>query len=68
MKILLTGVAGFIGSRTAELLLEDGHQVVGVDNMNDYYDVSVKQHRLDQVHRKVGFEFLQIDKLSIVDR
>ena len=37
MKILLTGVAGFIGARTAAFLLKDGHQVVGLDNMNDYY-------------------------------
>lgn len=61
MKILLTGVAGFIGARTAELLLEDGHKVVGVDNMNDYYDVSVKQYRLGRIQKKEGFEFLQLD-------
>ncbi len=61
MNILLTGVAGFIGARTAELLLEDGHKVVGVDNMNDYYDVSVKQYRLDQMKQKESFEFLQLD-------
>ncbi|MDB4813212.1 NAD-dependent epimerase/dehydratase family protein [Akkermansiaceae bacterium] len=61
MNILLTGVAGFIGARTAELLLEDGHKVVGIDNMNDYYDVSVKQYRLDQMKQKESFEFLQLD-------
>lgn len=61
MNILLTGVAGFIGARTAELLLEDGHKVVGVDNMNDYYDVSVKQYRLDQMKQKESFEFIQLD-------
>jgi len=61
MKILLTGAAGFIGARTAELLIGDGHQVVGVDNMNDYYDVSVKQYRLDQVQQKQGFEFIKLD-------
>jgi UDP-glucuronate 4-epimerase len=61
MKILLTGAAGFIGARIAELLLAAGHQVVGVDNMNDYYDVSVKQYRLDQVQQKEGFEFLLLD-------
>ncbi|HYC71165.1 MAG TPA: NAD-dependent epimerase/dehydratase family protein [Opitutaceae bacterium] len=43
---LVTGVAGFIASRTAALLLEAGHEVVGVDNLNDYYDVRLKQHRL----------------------
>jgi len=61
MKILLTGAAGFIGARTAELLIGDGHQVVGVDNMNDYYDVAVKQYRLDQVQQKQGFEFIKLD-------
>lgn len=61
MKILLTGVAGFIGARTTALLLKDGHQVVGLDNMNDYYDVSVKQYRLGRIQKKEGFEFLQLD-------
>ncbi|MDA7502989.1 GDP-mannose 4,6-dehydratase [bacterium] len=61
MTILLTGVAGFIGARTAELLIQDGHQVVGVDNINDYYDVSLKRYRLEKVQQKKGFEFLQID-------
>lgn len=44
---LLTGVAGFIGSKTAQTLLAEGHSVVGVDNLNDYYDVRLKDHRLD---------------------
>lgn len=44
---LVTGVAGFIGSHTARALLERGHTVVGVDNLNDYYDVRLKDHRLD---------------------
>ena len=61
MKVLLTGAAGFIGARTAEILLEEGHQVVAIDNINDYYDVSVKQYRLDQVRQKDGFEFLKLD-------
>lgn len=43
----LTGVAGFVGSRTAKFLLQEGHTVVGVDNLNDYYDVRLKDHRLD---------------------
>ncbi|MGB7329170.1 MAG: SDR family NAD(P)-dependent oxidoreductase [Rubripirellula sp.] len=46
---LVTGCAGFIASRVAAMLLEQGHHVVGVDNMNDYYDVSLKQHRVDQL-------------------
>jgi len=46
MKILVTGAAGFIGSFTAKKLLDLGNTVVGVDNLNDYYDVSLKQARL----------------------
>ncbi|MDB4603807.1 GDP-mannose 4,6-dehydratase [bacterium] len=61
MNIFLTGVAGFIGARTSEFLIEDGHQVIGVDNINDYYDVSVKKYRLDQLKKKEGFKFLQLD-------
>ncbi len=45
----VTGVAGFIGSRVAELLLAEGHTVVGVDNLNDYYDVRLKDHRLGRL-------------------
>ncbi len=48
-KFLVTGVAGFIAARTAELLLEQGHEVVGIDNLNDYYDVRLKQWRLKQL-------------------
>jgi len=61
MKILLTGVAGFIASKTAELLLEQGHEVVGLDNMNDYYDVELKKHRLSFFDDKDNFEFHNID-------
>ncbi|MDC0324469.1 GDP-mannose 4,6-dehydratase [Akkermansiaceae bacterium] len=70
MKILLTGVCGFIGARTAELLLEVGHQVVGLDNVNDFYDVSVKQYRLDQLLQREDFEYIPIDiedKPSLTD-
>ncbi|EPJ4701920.1 NAD-dependent epimerase/dehydratase family protein, partial [Klebsiella pneumoniae] len=48
MKFLITGAAGFIGFHIAQRLLNEGHDVVGIDNMNDYYDVSLKQARLDR--------------------
>lgn len=54
MKFLVTGVAGFIASRVADMLLEQGHTVVGVDNLNDYYDVRLKDYRLS---RLLGREF-----------
>ena len=46
MKILVTGTAGFIGFYLAKRLLEEGHEVVGIDNINDYYDVELKYSRL----------------------
>lgn len=49
MKFLVTGAAGFIGFHVSGRLLEAGHQVIGIDNLNDYYDVSLKQARLDQL-------------------
>lgn len=61
MKILLTGVAGFIASKTAEFLLDDGHEVLGVDNLNDYYDVDLKKLRLSKLEGRKGFEFLKVD-------
>ena len=64
-RYLLTGVAGFIASKVAELLLADGHTVVGVDNLNDAYDVRLKQWRLAQLEGRPGFEF---SKLDICDR
>ena len=59
--VLVTGAAGFIGARTAELLLESGAHVVGVDNLNDYYDVRLKQYRLQQLKGYENFEFHQGD-------
>jgi len=64
-RYLVTGVAGFIGSRTAEILLEAGHQVVGVDNLNDAYDVRVKEYRLGKLRDREGFRF---ERLDIADR
>ena len=54
MKILVTGIAGFIAARTASLLLEQGHNVVGLDNMNEYYDIRLKVHRLRELARLAG--------------
>jgi UDP-glucuronate 4-epimerase len=58
---LLTGAAGFIASRVAHLLLEEGHSVTGVDNMNDAYDVRVKEYRLEQLKERQGLTFHQLD-------
>lgn len=60
-KVLVTGVAGFIANKTAELLLKDGVEVVGVDNMNDYYDVRLKEFRLQQLKSYKNFTFLKLD-------
>ena len=62
MTILLTGAAGFIAARTAEMLLQKGHRVVGVDNLNDYYDIRLKKYRLKEIKKKsAGFVFHPID-------
>jgi len=58
---LLTGVAGFIASKVAEFLLLDGHTVVGVDNLNDAYDLRLKHWRLAQLEGKPGFTFHRLD-------
>jgi nucleoside-diphosphate-sugar epimerase len=64
-RYLLTGAAGFIGARVAELLLAEGHQVVGLDNLNDAYDRRVKDWRLARLRGHPGFEFRLAD---IADR
>jgi nucleoside-diphosphate-sugar epimerase len=58
---LVTGVAGFIAARTAGLLLDAGHQVTGIDNLNDAYDVRLKQWRLAQLDGRPGFQFVHAD-------
>ncbi len=58
---LVTGAAGFIGSKVAEKLIEAGHSVVGIDNLNDYYDVRLKEYRLKQLQSLASFEFEAID-------
>ena len=60
-KILVTGAAGFIGFHVSKRLLEDNHQVVGLDNLNDYYDVSLKETRLDMLKENSAFSFSKID-------
>jgi nucleoside-diphosphate-sugar epimerase len=59
--ILLTGVAGFIGSKTAECLLSADYRVVGVDNLNDYYDPRLKNYHLKSLKNNPNFHFLKID-------
>jgi len=61
MKILITGAAGFIGMHTAKRLLERGDEVIGVDNINDYYDVKLKQDRLEQLKPYDKFRFIKLD-------
>ena len=65
MRILVTGVAGFIGMHVTLRLLNDGHEVAGLDNLNDYYDVGLKQARLDHIGSPNQFAF---HKLDLADR
>jgi len=61
MKILVTGSAGFIGWKVSEVLLAEGHTVAGIDNLNDAYDVRLKDWRLAQLQGKPGFDFHRLD-------
>ena len=61
MKILITGVAGFIGFHVAERLLAQGHAVVGLDNLNDYYEVNLKLARLARIESRPNFRFIRLD-------
>ncbi len=64
MKVLITGTAGFIGSTLARRLLERGDEVVGVDNLNDYYDVNLKKARLE---RLLGYQGFTDERVSVED-
>ena len=57
----MTGVAGFIGMHSAKKLLDDGHEIIGIDNLNDYYDVSLKEDRLKALESYKNFRFLKLD-------
>jgi UDP-glucuronate 4-epimerase len=61
MRILVTGAAGFIGYHTAARLLDQGHEVIGFDNLSPYYDVSLKEARLARLKGRNNFRFLQAD-------
>jgi UDP-glucuronate 4-epimerase len=61
MRILVTGAAGFIGYPTAARLLDRGHEVIGFDNLNPYYDVSLKEARLARLAHREGFRFIKAD-------
>ena len=65
MKYLITAAAGFIGFYLSERLLEQGHSVVGIDNLNEYYDVNLKKVRLNELKENQEFIFY---KLDLVDR
>jgi UDP-glucuronate 4-epimerase len=64
-RYLLTGAAGFIAARVAEILIEDGNTIVGVDNMNDAYDIRMKEYRLEKLRQDHAFSF---HKMDISDR
>ncbi len=64
-KVLLTGAAGFIGAYTARELVKQGFYVIGIDNLNDYYDPKLKEHRLELLSALENFEF---EKIDIEDR
>lgn len=66
MKIFITGTAGFIGFHLSKRLLETGHEVFGIDNLNEYYDVSLKRSRLEILKGYKGFHFEQLDLMDKV--
>lgn len=73
-RYLVTGAAGFIASRVSQMLMDDGHSVVGLDNMNDAYDPRMKEYRLARLLKQEPFEFVRMDisdkqaALALVDK
>ena len=67
MRVLVTGVAGFIGMHLALALLKRGDDVLGIDNINNYYDISLKEHRLQHV-QEVGGKRFKFVRLDLADR
>jgi len=61
MTLLITGCAGFIGARTVQLAINAGHEVVGLDNLNNYYDISLKEHQLKPLCDYPNFRFFELD-------
>ncbi|MFA7075012.1 MAG: GDP-mannose 4,6-dehydratase [Endomicrobiaceae bacterium] len=68
--IVLTGVAGFIANKVADILLKSGKNVIGIDNINDYYDIRIKEYRLKQLKKYPNFKFFKadIEDIKILDR
>ena len=64
MKILVTGVAGFIGFHTTKRLLDSGYDIAGLDNLNNYYDINLKKDRLKILQEYDRFSFHQIDLID----
>ncbi|HDD62052.1 MAG TPA: NAD-dependent epimerase/dehydratase family protein, partial [Chloroflexi bacterium] len=60
-RYLVTGTAGFIASVVSQKLLESGAEIVGIDNMNDAYDVRMKEYRLEKLRENPDFKFLELD-------
>ena len=68
MKILVTGAAGFIGFHTAKTLMDRGDTVLGIDNLNDYYDVRLKQGRLNQLNTHKNAQLFTFIEMDVADR
>ena len=68
MKILVTGAAGFIGAAVSQYLINRGDQVVGIDNINDYYDVNLKHARLDEIKSSTAADLFSFIEMGVEER